>query len=230
MPYKAVNNGPQNSADNSVCLRITRPQVRIPSAVPSTTIILYFCYYLYMKTNQKGFSTVEIVLVTVVIGLIGGAGWYVWKAMSATKNNNSSQTNSADQAETISNRPNEESKPTVTADSKNGNYPADGFATGGIFFRDEFSDYFEVRMKSSLIKQPVTAVWIEYGQSPVALQTKTHEVTQELGLGGDVYGSWVVTFKDGTFKPGETYFYRAAGRLKDNSVIYGGVVAFDAPK
>src|SRR5687768_14525746 len=30
-----------------------------------------------MKVNQKGFSAVEILIVLVVIGLIGGAGWYV---------------------------------------------------------------------------------------------------------------------------------------------------------
>lgn len=31
-----------------------------------------------MKTNQQGFSVVEILIVLVVVGLIGGAGWYVW--------------------------------------------------------------------------------------------------------------------------------------------------------
>lgn len=33
-----------------------------------------------MKNNQKGFSVVEILIVIVVVGLLGGAGWYVWKS------------------------------------------------------------------------------------------------------------------------------------------------------
>jgi len=33
-----------------------------------------------MRKNQDGFSVVEIVLVIVVVGLIGGVGWYVVKA------------------------------------------------------------------------------------------------------------------------------------------------------
>jgi uncharacterized protein (UPF0333 family) len=39
-----------------------------------------------MKINQKGFSAVEGLLILVVIGIIGGAGWYVFKSRSqATK-------------------------------------------------------------------------------------------------------------------------------------------------
>lgn len=37
-----------------------------------------------MRTNQKGFSVVEILIVVVVVGLIGGAGWYVTKARNNT--------------------------------------------------------------------------------------------------------------------------------------------------
>ncbi len=32
-----------------------------------------------MKKNQNGFSAVGILLVVVVLGLIGGTGWYVWQ-------------------------------------------------------------------------------------------------------------------------------------------------------
>jgi type II secretory pathway pseudopilin PulG len=31
-----------------------------------------------MKNNQKGFSVVELVLLIMVAGLVGGVGWYVW--------------------------------------------------------------------------------------------------------------------------------------------------------
>jgi len=39
-----------------------------------------------MKVNQKGFSVVELLIVLVVIGLIGGAGWYVWQSKHKTAN------------------------------------------------------------------------------------------------------------------------------------------------
>lgn len=31
-----------------------------------------------MKTNQKGFSAIKILIVLIVVGLIGGAGWLAW--------------------------------------------------------------------------------------------------------------------------------------------------------
>lgn len=47
-----------------------------------------------MKLNQKGFGAVEAILTMVIIGLIGGTGWYVWNAKNSTedtlKPNNSS--------------------------------------------------------------------------------------------------------------------------------------------
>lgn len=33
-----------------------------------------------MKTNQKGFSAIEGILVLVIVGLIGFVGWYVWQS------------------------------------------------------------------------------------------------------------------------------------------------------
>lgn len=46
-----------------------------------------------MKTNQKGFSVVEILVVIVVVGLIGGVGWYVWQS----RNGDTAQTASQSQ-------------------------------------------------------------------------------------------------------------------------------------
>lgn len=40
-----------------------------------------------MKSNQKGFSAVELLLILVFIGVIGSVGWYVWQS----KNNSTSQ-------------------------------------------------------------------------------------------------------------------------------------------
>lgn len=48
-----------------------------------------------MKKNEKGFSAVEVLLVLVVIGLLGGAGWYVWQS----KNKNDQSTTSTSQAD-----------------------------------------------------------------------------------------------------------------------------------
>lgn len=33
-----------------------------------------------MKADQKGFSVVELLIVIIVVGLVGGAGWYVWQS------------------------------------------------------------------------------------------------------------------------------------------------------
>ena len=38
-----------------------------------------------MKTNQKGFSVVELLIILVVVGLIGGVGWYVWQSRHKTE-------------------------------------------------------------------------------------------------------------------------------------------------
>src|SRR3989344_2360709 len=34
--------------------------------------------------NQKGFSLVEGLLILVIVGLLGGTGWYVWNARTKT--------------------------------------------------------------------------------------------------------------------------------------------------
>lgn len=33
-----------------------------------------------MKTSQRGFSVVEILVAIVIVGLIGGVGWYIWQS------------------------------------------------------------------------------------------------------------------------------------------------------
>lgn len=42
-----------------------------------------------MKNNQKGFSTVELVLVLIIVGLVGFIGWYVWDTKKDTDNESS---------------------------------------------------------------------------------------------------------------------------------------------
>jgi prepilin-type N-terminal cleavage/methylation domain-containing protein len=63
-----------------------------------------------MKANQKGFSVVEVVIVLVVVGLIGGVGFMVYK-----NHNKKAVTNSA--ATTTSTKPTTtETKPATKAD------------------------------------------------------------------------------------------------------------------
>jgi Tfp pilus assembly protein PilX len=49
---------------------------------------LYICraliYYLSMSKNQKGFSVVEGLLILVIVGILGGTGWYVWNSNKKT--------------------------------------------------------------------------------------------------------------------------------------------------
>lgn len=42
-----------------------------------------------MNRNQKGFSPVEVLLIIVVLGLVGGVGWYVWSQKDTDKKSNS---------------------------------------------------------------------------------------------------------------------------------------------
>lgn len=38
-----------------------------------------------LKTVQRGFSTIELLVVLVVVGALGFTGWYVWNAQTASK-------------------------------------------------------------------------------------------------------------------------------------------------
>jgi type II secretory pathway pseudopilin PulG len=40
--------------------------------------------------NQKGFSHVEVILLTVIVGIILVVGWYVWHSVSQANKNLSS--------------------------------------------------------------------------------------------------------------------------------------------
>lgn len=42
--------------------------------------------------NRKGFAVVEVVLIIVIVGFIGGAGWYVWKNNGAEKTSGTEST------------------------------------------------------------------------------------------------------------------------------------------
>lgn len=57
-----------------------------------------------MKENQKGFSTIEALLIAVLMGLIGFVGWYVWqnkqRSSTPSNSNNSTQSNSGDNKNT----------------------------------------------------------------------------------------------------------------------------------
>lgn len=61
-----------------------------------------------MKANQKGFSVVEILVVVVVVGLLGAAGWLVYDRQKS-KNNEQPVTQS-------SNQQNQETKPDPNAE------------------------------------------------------------------------------------------------------------------
>ncbi len=47
-----------------------------------------------MKHNQKGFGAVEVIIVIIILGLVGGVGWYVF-----SKNKDSSEPSSSTQVE-----------------------------------------------------------------------------------------------------------------------------------
>jgi prepilin-type N-terminal cleavage/methylation domain-containing protein len=56
-----------------------------------------------MKTNQKGFSVVEVLLVVAVVGLLGGVGWLVYdrqQSKNDTTQSTASQTSQTDKQQT----------------------------------------------------------------------------------------------------------------------------------
>ncbi len=86
------------------------------------------------KLNQKGFSAVEVVIVVVVLGLIGGLGWYIKEHRTDKKTQSTTQTssNSPTSAPQASKDPYEGWK--TYSDDPNGitfKYPADWTAKSG---------------------------------------------------------------------------------------------------
>jgi hypothetical protein len=61
-----------------------------------------------MKTNQKGFSAVEGLLIFVVVGLIGFVGWYVWHSKNSTKNSSTTSSTTSTQPTTKDTTPKKE--------------------------------------------------------------------------------------------------------------------------
>lgn len=55
-----------------------------------------------MHRNQKGFSIVEIIIVIVAIGILGGAGWYVMKTREAKTDKSASTSESTETADSES--------------------------------------------------------------------------------------------------------------------------------
>jgi len=52
-----------------------------------------------MKKNQSGFSIVEGLLILIIVGIIGGTGWYVWQAKNNTDDNLSSATKTSNSSQ-----------------------------------------------------------------------------------------------------------------------------------
>ncbi len=61
-----------------------------------------------MKHNQKGFTTVEIILVVLVLALLGGVGWYVWHNRSNNRATMNTTTGHATDSESTAAQPDSE--------------------------------------------------------------------------------------------------------------------------
>lgn len=68
-----------------------------------------------MKTNQKGFSVVEILIVIVAVGLLGAVGWLVYDRQKSKSDTNDITTQTTEQT-------NEQTKPVVKEEIKQLNY------------------------------------------------------------------------------------------------------------
>lgn len=68
-----------------------------------------------MKNNQKGFSVVEILIVIVVVGLLGAAGWLVYDRQNKTNNSEQSAGNTQN-GKLKEQQANSEAQPAQTVD------------------------------------------------------------------------------------------------------------------
>lgn len=77
-----------------------------------------------MRRNQQGFGTVELILIVILVGLIGGVGYYVLQAKKTTNNiytstSNASTGNNVGIHKTASSLPKTTSTPTSSPTSPN---------------------------------------------------------------------------------------------------------------
>ena len=83
-----------------------------------------------MKTNQKGFSVVEILVVILVVVLIGGIGWYVWQAKQ-----NPSVTTTQTTTNTTTTPPNPTNNSTAQPCNCPASLPPNGPAGGDLLYQ-----------------------------------------------------------------------------------------------
>jgi Tfp pilus assembly protein PilE len=75
-------------------------------------------YYLSMSKNQNGFGVVEGLLILVIVGILGGTGWYVWNSNNKTND----LLNSAEKSSSIGAKATK--KNTVTKNEAVDKYPS----------------------------------------------------------------------------------------------------------
>jgi prepilin-type N-terminal cleavage/methylation domain-containing protein len=94
-----------------------------------------------MNANQKGFSVVEILIVLAVVGLIGGAGWYVWhsRASKDTSSTTSPSTSTTTKPNTVESTPSNLSK--YDDDYVSFSYPSDWKVEKQYTFTDDYGAY-----------------------------------------------------------------------------------------
>lgn len=69
-----------------------------------------------MKTNQKGFSVVEVLIIVVVVGLVGTVGWLVYDRQKSNKTDTRSPTTNTNQQQ---GEPKEEAQQPVSDETAN---------------------------------------------------------------------------------------------------------------
>lgn len=114
-----------------------------------------------MKINQKGFGAVEVIIVLVVVGLIGGAGWYVWQK---NKDNDSTKTTQNDRPSKSENKPAEQSQQTSASNflvltDFNAKIPLDDKTSGLKLGAVKQSAYSEADKSVPIIASQLDSVW-----------------------------------------------------------------------
>lgn len=120
------------------------------------------------KINSKGFSTVEVLLVLLVVCLVGGVGWYVWQ-----KNQNTGT------SEATSNSPTN-SKPVA---SRPATLPDEAHSNWKEYSKDNLSFYYDPSYQLSTYGEIDTNVSLK---SASYQSTGVQKITVTTGYGFDI--------------------------------------------
>jgi type II secretory pathway pseudopilin PulG len=157
-----------------------------------------------MKTSQKGFTIIELVLVVVGIGLVSGIGWYVWQSNKKSSSDNTSRTAQPQQETTTSKS---EVTPTETAQDAH-TYQSKLFTESGTYQSSLFPSLSFTVPGGWQVNEPT-----KYDESTYGAGSADAEIT--ITKGNATLGLQFTTLRATGFEGYTCYNYQDVVRLGD---------------